>query len=335
MAIPRLKPRVRRQRRQYLWRRLTVLMLLLALLTGLYFGIDALLTRFLRGEPPAATANLPALSFKADQFLTAGDVDGDGQPERIALGPVANALRQVALVTGPDKAPKQIGEPLTLPAFDLAMTDLPRAKGLLVMAGQLRSTGQPKPVTIGGEKAVEAAGGEPSYRAWRPDPVKGLADVNYYELAAPLTPSVPTEVLVDKYLNVLWYYEEGKLVYTFRVATGKHIQGPLPTAATAAQNNVTPLGKFVLGYRVPGEPYYKENIPAGDPRNPLGTRFMGFSVYAGDSSKLWAIHGTNDPDSIGKWVSDGCIRLTNPEVETLYARVKKDTVLEIISSQKR
>ena len=54
----------------------------------------------------------------------------------------------------------------------------------------------------------------------------------------------------------------------------------------------------------------------GIPGNPLGARAM----YLGETE--YRIHGTNKPDTIGKRVSSGCIRLTNDDVVDLYERVK-------------
>ena len=55
---------------------------------------------------------------------------------------------------------------------------------------------------------------------------------------------------------------------------------------------------------------------AGGIDNPLGARAM----YLGTS--LYRIHGSNEPDSIGRATSSGCIRLTNEDVIDLYNRVK-------------
>lgn len=52
-------------------------------------------------------------------------------------------------------------------------------------------------------------------------------------------------------------------------------------------------------------------VPPDDPRNPLGTRWIGIGGSYG-------IHGTRDPDSIGKAESRGCIRMRNRDVEELY-----------------
>ena len=59
---------------------------------------------------------------------------------------------------------------------------------------------------------------------------------------------------------------------------------------------------------------YLPRFMAGGPGNPLGARAM----YLGSSA--YRIHGTNDPTTIGKFVSSGCIRMTNEDVTDLYQR---------------
>ena len=61
---------------------------------------------------------------------------------------------------------------------------------------------------------------------------------------------------------------------------------------------------------------YLPRMTAGGPGNPLGARAM----YLGGTD--YRIHGTNDPTTIGKQVSSGCIRLTNDDVINLYNRVQ-------------
>ncbi len=61
---------------------------------------------------------------------------------------------------------------------------------------------------------------------------------------------------------------------------------------------------------------YLPRFVAGGPGNPLGARAM----YLGGT--VYRIHGTNDPTTIGKHVSSGCIRLTNDDVSDLYNRVQ-------------
>lgn len=61
---------------------------------------------------------------------------------------------------------------------------------------------------------------------------------------------------------------------------------------------------------------YLPRMTMGGPGNPLGARAM----YIGGTE--YRIHGTNDPSTIGKRVSSGCIRLTNEDVTDLYNRVQ-------------
>jgi lipoprotein-anchoring transpeptidase ErfK/SrfK len=60
-------------------------------------------------------------------------------------------------------------------------------------------------------------------------------------------------------------------------------------------------------------------IPAGSPRNPMGTAAL---VLAHGE---YAIHGTNAPGSVGGFVSYGCIRMYNADVADLYGRVEVGT----------
>ncbi|WP_051952608.1 L,D-transpeptidase [Methylocapsa aurea] len=57
----------------------------------------------------------------------------------------------------------------------------------------------------------------------------------------------------------------------------------------------------------------------GGLENPLGARAL--YLFQGEKDTLFRIHGTNEPDSIGKAVSSGCIRMMNADVIDLYQRV--------------
>jgi lipoprotein-anchoring transpeptidase ErfK/SrfK len=69
---------------------------------------------------------------------------------------------------------------------------------------------------------------------------------------------------------------------------------------------------------------YLPRMMAGGPGNPLGARAM----YLGGTE--YRIHGTNDPTTIGKHVSSGCIRLTNEDVTDLYNRVNVGTKVIVL-----
>jgi lipoprotein-anchoring transpeptidase ErfK/SrfK len=74
---------------------------------------------------------------------------------------------------------------------------------------------------------------------------------------------------------------------------------------------------------------YLPRMMAGGPGNPLGAR----ALYLGNT--LYRIHGTSDPSSIGKYVSSGCIRLLNADIEDLYERVKVGTRVVVLRGSRR
>jgi lipoprotein-anchoring transpeptidase ErfK/SrfK len=65
-------------------------------------------------------------------------------------------------------------------------------------------------------------------------------------------------------------------------------------------------------------------IPGGSPRNPMGAAALGLD------RGNYAIHGTNDPASIGGFVSHGCIRMHNADVMDLYARVPVGAKVSVV-----
>lgn len=72
--------------------------------------------------------------------------------------------------------------------------------------------------------------------------------------------------------------------------------------------------------RKPELPVFME----GGPENPLGAR----AIYLGSS--IYRIHGTNEPASIGKAASSGCIRMLNEDVSELYKFVKKGATVTVL-----
>jgi len=120
-------------------------------------------------------------------------------------------------------------------------------------------------------------------------------------------------IVVDKSQNILTLKGDKDIVKTYRVATGK--------------NNCTPVGNFTIINKIVSPPWYPPTggvVTSGDPKNVLGTRWMGISKPS------YGIHGTIQPDSIGKSVTEGCVRLKNSEVEELYAIVPVGTEVVIV-----
>jgi lipoprotein-anchoring transpeptidase ErfK/SrfK len=106
--------------------------------------------------------------------------------------------------------------------------------------------------------------------------------------------------------------EDGIVQKTYTVAVGK-------------PSTPSPEGSFTIARRV-ANPTYQHNgktIPAG-PGNPVGTRWMGLSKAG------YGIHGTNEPNSIGKSASHGCIRMAKADLEEFYKLVGVGDTVQII-----
>lgn len=127
-------------------------------------------------------------------------------------------------------------------------------------------------------------------------------------------------IIINKSNNQLAYYSNTKLVRTFKVGTGR-------------QRSYTPEGTFKIVNKIKNRPYYSGNIPGGDPRNPLGNRWLGINAR-GTWGTTYAIHGNSNPSSIGGYVSAGCVRMYDEEVEWLFSQVKINTPVIITYSNK-
>ncbi len=122
-------------------------------------------------------------------------------------------------------------------------------------------------------------------------------------------------VLVDKSDYTLTLLLNGRFIKQFSIGIGK--------------SGKTPLGVFVVDNKLINPVWYSPDgiYQFGDPKNVLGTRWIGFEDKEGLYG--YGIHGTTEPDSIGKEMSNGCIRLTNEGVEELFDYVKAKTQVVI------
>ncbi len=116
--------------------------------------------------------------------------------------------------------------------------------------------------------------------------------------------------VVDKSQNSLTLKSNEEVMKIYRVSTGK--------------DNFTPIGTFKIDTKLIDPPW--KGIPPGDPRNILGSRWLGFA----EPFKNYGIHGTIDPESIGKHVTQGCVRMLNSDVEELYTILPIGTEVTIV-----
>lgn len=96
----------------------------------------------------------------------------------------------------------------------------------------------------------------------------------------------------------------------------------------------TPLGAFIIADKITEPPWWRPDgkmIPFGDKENVLGTRWMSLAA-TGATPKVrgYGIHGTWEPETIGKQASAGCVRLLNSDVEELFIIIPIGTPVTIV-----
>jgi lipoprotein-anchoring transpeptidase ErfK/SrfK len=133
---------------------------------------------------------------------------------------------------------------------------------------------------------------------------------------ADLAKRYPTVIGIDRDAKVLRLYKGLRLDRRYKIAVGR-------------QGLESSPGRYKIQEKVVNPPWHAPNdawagslagqtIPAGDPRNPLVARWMGYHDGEG-------IHGTKDIASLGEQASHGCIRMSPKAVKELYKQVKVGT----------
>jgi lipoprotein-anchoring transpeptidase ErfK/SrfK len=132
---------------------------------------------------------------------------------------------------------------------------------------------------------------------------------------APAATTAKTVIVVSLEDRKLALVEDGKVKKIYPVAVGK--------ASTPS-----PVGTFTIERRVMNPSYSHDGriVPPG-PHNPVGSRWMGLSIRG------YGIHGTNEPRSIGKAASHGCIRMAKADLEELYPQVAVGATVELVGER--
>ncbi len=131
--------------------------------------------------------------------------------------------------------------------------------------------------------------------------------------AAPAKPANTKKIVINSASRILMLWDGDTKVAIYPLGLGK-VSTPTPEGYFKIQTKeINPT------WIDPSDPEYY--IPSG-PSNPLGYRWM--QIYGN-----YGIHGTNRPDSIGHYVSNGCIRMREKDVEDLFGRVDVGTPVEI------
>jgi lipoprotein-anchoring transpeptidase ErfK/SrfK len=131
----------------------------------------------------------------------------------------------------------------------------------------------------------------------------------------------PGSIIINTKTNHLYYVLGMDRAVMYRVATAKK---GFEWSGTHKVSSKTQWPEWrppvQMRERRPELPAYM----AGGPKNPLGAR----AIYLGSS--IYRIHGTNEPSSIGKAASSGCIRMLNEDVSELYNFVKMGTEVTVL-----
>jgi lipoprotein-anchoring transpeptidase ErfK/SrfK len=135
----------------------------------------------------------------------------------------------------------------------------------------------------------------------------------------------PGTILVDTDARYLYYVMPGGKAIRYGVAVGEEAMAFSGVASVGRMSEwpdwiPTPDIQARLGP-------YPSRVPGG-PANPLGARAL--YLYAGNKDTLYRIHGTNQPEYIGRAISSGCIRMTNEDVIDLYDRVRQGTTVIVL-----
>lgn len=130
----------------------------------------------------------------------------------------------------------------------------------------------------------------------------------------------PGTIIVDPRNHFLYLQTGVGTARRYGVGVGKAglaFRGSAKIGRKAKWPSWTPTKNMIR--REPGKyAKYANGVPGG-PDNPLGSRAL--YLYRNGRDTMYRIHGTTQPSSIGRSVSNGCIRMINAHVEDLYERV--------------
>jgi lipoprotein-anchoring transpeptidase ErfK/SrfK len=145
--------------------------------------------------------------------------------------------------------------------------------------------------------------------------------VNYNRKEAPGT------ILVDTGNKFLYYVLPKGQAIRYGITVGEQGQDWSGTA-TVGRKEEWPSWTPTAGEQARLGPF--PAVVPGGPQNPMGAR--GLYLFSGGKDTGYRIHGTNQPEYIGRAISSGCIRMTNENVIDLYNRVKIGTIVVVLPS---
>jgi lipoprotein-anchoring transpeptidase ErfK/SrfK len=150
------------------------------------------------------------------------------------------------------------------------------------------------------------------------------------EVMVPLNiPNEPGTIVVDTRNRYLYLIEANNKAMRYGIGVGRQgfaWSGEATIKVKRQWPKWIPPKEMVA--RDPAAAEWANGMPGGRLDNPLGARAM--YLYQGNQDTLYRLHGTNDPRSIGKAISSGCVRLLNQDVIDLYNRVPIGTKVVVL-----
>jgi lipoprotein-anchoring transpeptidase ErfK/SrfK len=185
--------------------------------------------------------------------------------------------------------------------------------------------------TSGGGVGPQIYGAESAGRFQVPAVNLAQIDPQFYRQEAYYPTSEPRgTVVVDPGHHFLYYVEGGGKATRYGVGVGREgfaWNGVAAVRRKAEWPTWTPPPEMTKRDKEAAK--YADGMPGGVD-NPLGARAM--YLYQGDRDTMYRIHGTNEPWSIGKSMSSGCIRLLDQDVVHLYNRVPIGTKVIVLGA---
>lgn len=152
----------------------------------------------------------------------------------------------------------------------------------------------------------------------------------------PEAPRSGTAITIDVSTNQLYLFRDGQLIRKSAVATGSD---KILRKGRSVWWFRTPRGKHEVQrkikdpiWRKPDWAFVEEGKPVPPANSPLREERGTMGKYALDLGERVMIHGTNDPKSIGRRVSHGCIRVPNDMLSLLWKEVEVGTEVHIFDS---
>ncbi|MBV9521113.1 MAG: L,D-transpeptidase [Hyphomicrobiales bacterium] len=237
-----------------------------------------------------AAAPLSASAWHSRESSSSGL--GGGLIELLVTGSVPESSRLPERAPSAEGAASEAG--YALPPFGTAPR---RARALAYAPLAAETYAHPRPVLS------------------EPEPEFRRQEVEYHG------PEAPGTIVIDTPEKFLFLVEPGGHAIRYGIGVGR------PGFEWAGLKTITRKAEWP-GWTPPPEMLKRRpDLPThmeGGIGNPLGAR----ALYLGSS--LYRIHGTNEPETIGKAVSSGCIRMLNEDVVDLYGRVRLGTRVLVI-----